>query len=212
MGTLHIERRAMPCNHARLPHYLQECEYIESTGNAYIATGITCADLTMDIDFQMVGEYSKVSQLAGVYNFGSPNRWQVCTCCSKGFAYDIENYNQASYDIPYDNEKHNILFYTANQHAIYFDNKIIAGSYDSIQDTERAEVYLFCSNGQRNAEFFSNAKVYYCKMIKNGTTVVREFIPCYRKDNGEAGLYDLVSQTFFRNQASSGAFLKGSDI
>lgn len=212
MGALHIERRAMPCNHARLPHYLQECEYIESTSHAFIASGITCADLTIDIDFQMVGAYSNVCQVAGSYNGGSPNRWQVCTCCSKGFAYDIENYNQASYDIPYDNNKHNILFYTANQHAIYFDNKIIAGSYDSIQDSSRPEVYIFCSNGNRGAEFFSNARIYYAKMVKDGVNVVREFIPCYRKDTGEAGLYDLVSKTFFGNSNSSGAFIHGGDV
>ena len=212
MGTLQLERHMMSGYHARLPKMYQECAYIESSGHAYIDTGITIADLTMDIDFSMVGDYSGVCQLAGAYNLGSPNRWQVLTCTANGFAYDIENYNQAPYNVPYDNEKHNILFYTANQHAIYFDDTIIAGSYDSIQDVSRADVYLFCSNGQARAEFFSNARVYYCKMVKNGTTVVREFVPCYAKSTGEAGLYDLVTKQFFGNNNGVGQFTHGADV
>lgn len=38
-----------------------------------------------------------------------------------------------------------------------------------------------------------------------------EFVPCYRKSDGEIGMYDTVSKTFYTN-AGTGTFLKGADV
>ena len=47
--------------------------------------------------------------------------------------------------------------------------------------------------------------------IWNNDSLVRDFVPCYRKSDSVIGLYDLVSQTFFINQGS-GSFIKGGDV
>ena len=41
--------------------------------------------------------------------------------------------------------------------------------------------------------------------------LVREFIPCYRKADSVAGLYDLANNTFYTN-AGSGVFVVGPDV
>ena len=41
--------------------------------------------------------------------------------------------------------------------------------------------------------------------------VTREFIPCYRKQDGEIGLYDLINNQFYSNDGT-GQFSKGADV
>lgn len=210
MGTLHIERRAMPCCHGRLPHYLQECEYIESTGVEYINTNVDAVNLTTHLTFQYVGPLVPNAIIGGCWNWGS--RYLMCIATSGGLTYSIEAMQGLKYNDAYDNDKHNILFYTANNHSIYFDDSIKGGSYDDIVYSQIATPYLFASRGQVNAEYFAKARIYSCKMVKNGIDVVREFVPCYVKATGEAGLYDLISKKFFTNQSGNGAFIHGGDV
>lgn len=47
--------------------------------------------------------------------------------------------------------------------------------------------------------------------IKDGDTVKFIGIPCYRKSNGEIGMYDIISETFFTN-IGTGTFTKGADV
>lgn len=53
-------------------------------------------------------------------------------------------------------------------------------------------------------------KLKYLK-VDDGSTVVLDLIPCYRKSDNEIGMYDLVSKTFFTNQGT-GTFTKGADV
>ena len=53
-------------------------------------------------------------------------------------------------------------------------------------------------------------RVYYVTVSANDG-VVLNLIPCYRKSDGEIGMYDTVSQTFFTN-AGTGTFAKGADV
>lgn len=59
-------------------------------------------------------------------------------------------------------------------------------------------------------DFLSYMKLYKAKCIIDNT-LVRDFIPCYRKSDNEIGLYDLVNNTFYTN-SGTGTFLKGNDI
>ena len=53
--------------------------------------------------------------------------------------------------------------------------------------------------------------MYSLKLYNNNNTLLRDFIPCYRKSDGVIGLYDKVEGKFYTNQGS-GTFLKGSNI
>lgn len=56
---------------------------------------------------------------------------------------------------------------------------------------------------------------FYGKLYKfvssHGSTVKVNLVPCYRKIDNEAGLYDLISGTFYTN-AGTGEFLVGPDV
>lgn len=50
----------------------------------------------------------------------------------------------------------------------------------------------------------------YKQWDKNGA-LVRNMVPCYRKSDGEIGMYDLVNRVFYTN-AGTGSFGKGADV
>ena len=84
------------------------------------------------------------------------------------------------------------------------------GNFSSLYRTLK----IFCgvnagSSGTRNAPYyFSNCSLYEYFRIYNGETLVAEFIPAKRKSDGEVGLFETVSETFFTNQGT-GSFTYG---
>ena len=52
----------------------------------------------------------------------------------------------------------------------------------------------------------------YSARCSKGHEVVREYIPCYRKSDGEVGLYEKCTGQFLTNAAATGSFTKGADI
>ena len=98
----------------------------------------------------------------------------------------------------------------------------ISNSKMSINDTEKAittyssfttpsNAYIFNASGTYPAGYVNaSTKLYYCK-IWNGTTLIRDYVPCYRKSDDVIGLYDLENNVFYTN-AGTDDFTKGNDI
>lgn len=51
----------------------------------------------------------------------------------------------------------------------------------------------------------------YNARISDGHEVIRDYIPCYRKSDGEIGLYEKVTGQFLTS-AGGGSFAKGADV
>jgi hypothetical protein len=71
-------------------------------------------------------------------------------------------------------------------------------------------VLLGNTNPNTWIEWLAYAKLYWCK-IRDNWTLVRNFVPCYRKSDSVIGLYDLVNNQFYTN-SWSGTFTKWSDV
>lgn len=50
----------------------------------------------------------------------------------------------------------------------------------------------------------------YSVLLERDGTIVADLVPCYRKADGEIGMYDIVSNTFFTN-VGTGTFTKGGN-
>ena len=70
--------------------------------------------------------------------------------------------------------------------------------------------YIFARNNQGTTDRYSHIKLYLCEIYDNGT-LIRDFVPCYRKADNAIGLYDTVNDVFYTN-AGTGTFLKGDDM
>ena len=74
-------------------------------------------------------------------------------------------------------------------------------------------VYVFAHQYdlEHGGGYCTIAKLYYGKIYDSTNTLVREFIPCYRKADNVIGLYDKVNDVFYTN-AGTGSFTKGNDV
>lgn len=66
-------------------------------------------------------------------------------------------------------------------------------------------------NNATNTPTSSRPIYVYGARMTQGSEIVREYIPCYRKSDGEIGLYETFSGVFVTS-ANGGAFTKGSDV
>lgn len=56
----------------------------------------------------------------------------------------------------------------------------------------------------------ASAKMYFCQIWDNGT-LVRNFIPCYRKSDNVIGVFDAKNGIFYTN-GGTGTFGKGANV
>lgn len=189
-----------------LPNTYQAVEYIESTGPAYIDTGvIPNTNSKIDIQFETIQKGTNGVIFGGEEAFGT-NAFHLYTNYNNfdigfGARYTAET-------IPYNiNTKYTFIMdktgFTLN------GTPSIPFSPNTITTTN--SVYLFAVHRATNV-IDSNAqkRIYYCKLYDNGT-LVRNLIPCYRISDNTIGMYDLVNNVFYTN-AGTGTFTKGDDL
>lgn len=94
-------------------------------------------------------------------------------------------------------------------------NTNITDSYSSLDD---CNFYLFAANQfpqdiRANDAISATDVSFYDKFIMYGQNgkEIAHFIPCYRKSDNVAGMYDIVRKQFFVNQGS-GSFTVGPDV
>ena len=80
--------------------------------------------------------------------------------------------------------------------------KSISGTL--VQQTSPIDI---CSYNNGNGRAMS----LYGARLSQDSEIVREYIPCYRKSDGEIGLFETFTQQFIPSQVANG-FTKGNDI
>lgn len=80
--------------------------------------------------------------------------------------------------------------------------------------TQTAPIGIFCYLRNVDGEYSSQSSrdmIFYSARISQGAEIIREYIPCYRKSDGEIGLYEKYTGAFLTNEGT-GTFTKGDDI
>lgn len=72
------------------------------------------------------------------------------------------------------------------------------------------DIFVKTNSNIRTGDNTGVVRSYYVK-IYDGDVLVRDCIPCYRKSDGEIGMYDLVKHVFYTNQGASN-FGRGEDV
>lgn len=70
---------------------------------------------------------------------------------------------------------------------------------------------IFAMNSESGDGEFFRGNLYSLKFWTNSSTLAYDFIPCYRKSDSVAGLFDRVNSGFYTNNGS-GTFVVGSDV
>lgn len=199
---------------SQLPTEYQEVEYIQSSGTQYINTGVIP---TVDTGVKIRGHFTSVQDSDNII-LGASNQ----TAFANGKPYSVDPYPDRVYLLFGgfgDGSSETItITQTKNKQYEYTLNYMDSGkaSVDTLQITlpTRTSVtsnalYLFCLNGNGTAGYYSHFALEYLQ-ITQGTSVIHDYVPCYRKADNVAGLYDLVTGTFLAN-AGSGTFAVGNN-
>ena len=199
---------------SQLPTEYQEVEYLENSGTQYIVVDfIPNQDTRLDM---LVEPRSVVAAESGVgfIPYGSAESYS-----SKAF----ECYTNATgklefnYDSQYKTDLANVsvgtkinISHNKNNIVVTDTNgqTIASHSFNYMAFTCPRNLALFAIN--RSTAIVGQTRIYSCQ-IYNDTTLALALVPCYRKSDNVAGLYDLVNNVFYTN-AGSGVFAVGSNM
>ena len=215
-----IKRMANAGGGGCLPAEYQQVEYLQSSGTQYLDTGVKAGnDLTVQakiVNNESAQGTSQNRQFLGART-GATNRFFTWVFDWGGNIYYGYRDTYASTGKSWGKD-------VVYEFSITISNSLFSivlhGDYGwswstSISQQFSGDINLYMlscndwNNGNPANNHFLKGQVYYCKIEKNGT-LVRDFIPCYRKSDNKPGMYDLVTDTFLTN-AGSGEFTVGDN-
>ena len=191
-----------------LPDEYQEVEYIESTGTQYIDTGILVDSNTLTDGIVTESKIAYTTN-SGQANYKNQTPYYFIGVYSDNTFYSGlgPTYTRGS-SFQNDNKEHVFRLDSLNK-TFSIDNQVVTQyNISRYTGTYIDNIHLF--NVSTTNTYYTREKLYYTKIWSNGE-LVRNLIPCYRKNDNVIGLYDMVSKTFFTN-ARTGTFSKGEDI
>lgn len=197
----------------RLPSEYQEVEYIESTGTQYIDTGVTLGtnDFTILFNFEQTKRATGEQPITSIWT-NDYNYWNLFIRSVSSDESVLDVYTSAHHMLSTEvnlNEKYTVsLTRNENSWELTQDDSTISWTY-SPSKINNTTLKLFKRGDLTNAHS-TKIKMYSFKMAISNTKTLN-LIPCYRKSNGEIGMYDTVTKTFYTNSGTD-IFLKGADV
>lgn len=192
--------------HGGLPAGYQEVEYIESTGTQWIDTGIK---LSNNSNVEINAKFTATQKRKSYYLFGSSatdKRYMIAVGSTTN-KYLVD-FNSSNYRINSSVSAFDSIFHIhkINNLNYYIDN-ILQGSRTSLIFSNTENAYLFDVKGRSTDSSVGVQawQIKYCKIYDNDT-LVRNFVPCYRKSDNVVGMFDTAEGKFYTNQGS-GEFL-----
>jgi hypothetical protein len=188
---------------ARLPAEYQEVKYITIPEGGQINTGRiwpTNAGVSYNCDAQINSAFSNNRCVFGAISNNAIIQTVVNT--------DAQNYIQQNATniyggtIPRDNNRH---LFTMTPTGGYIDGQL---NYASTQGT--APTAFICIAMLNNGRRTTNLTLWEYWGERNGIRV-QDLIPCYRKADMAAGVYDIINNTFIGN-SGTGTIEKGPNV
>jgi len=184
----------------------QQVEYLESSGTQYIDTGVVSQpEIQASINFYR-GSSSNSGTLIGSTNNSSK---RLYVTVSNVYELATTNYYYSS-ATPATGRVVNIkVIFNNGDSKIYENNSSVISSSDTNIGNAN-NLFLLARNKGPSVDRILTCRIYDCKII-SALTIARIFIPCYRKSDSVAGLYDMVNGVFYTN-SGTGTFAVGADV
>lgn len=186
----------------RLPSTYQEVEYIKSSGTQYFDTGFY-PTWKSEIEIDFIRE-----SWGDVWTFWVDSWWTYS-------AFSILNDRIFCYWSQYQTQNQN--YYTIwTRYLMKFKNLtctlnwVTKFTYNSNTFTSPYSAYMFAKRRNNSIECYSNTTCYSLKLWDDWT-LMRDFVPCYRKSDNVIWMYDLVNDVFYTN-SWSWTFTKWADV
>ena len=195
----------------------QEVEYIQSSWTQYINTWFIPTNNTK-IELSMWGLNNAGSNCVLFWARASwsttASTWRWIQLSVNGTTWDYggmfgRRYNTWDWGTPFSwlNWENYILEVSQSW---FYENGVNKFTPQTVTFTSPVSLHIFNLNNNWATEWNSSYKLYYCKIYESWT-LVRDFVPCYRKSDNVIGLYDIVNNQFYTN-AWTWTFTKWPDV
>lgn len=181
-----------------LPEGYTKLPYLESTGVEYIATNVPAKSTTgFVVDFALVSA-SGTTGVVGAFNYGGINH---NFAAYEGKWYTQWGNNEGGMFGTTDTDRH-VVSQNVTPGAVVFDGETLKTGATFYDNAERT-FNLFCYNGGPSYPDFwiGSLRMYSAVFYDNGVAVAK-FVPCVN-DSGVAGMYDTVSNVFYRSASGT---------
>jgi hypothetical protein len=204
-------------NQVRPPNpmsWYQQVQYIKSSWTQYINTGFIPSN-TSKIEISMWGwsQYQQYSDL-----FWARKAWSTSASAWSWFHLWFERNNLYYYMfwVQWNFATSYLSFIDWNNHTIQMSSSWIYQdwtlkyTYNNYTFTSPVSWTIFALNDNWTVNSHSAYKLYYAKLWDNWT-LVRDYVPVYRKSDSVIWLWDKVNEQFYTN-AGSWTFTKWPDV
>lgn len=194
----------------RIPTEYTELDYVEANGNQYIVTDyVAKANTTVSLK-----EYVTTSTLA-LYHIFSGNQFRApfvglfesttpAVIYKNGTEYRYLNDGSVTI-APYTDYE----FKVEGDKVYANDELIIENATPTMEGNDTVPCAVFAYGGSPStSQYHAKARLYYLT-VKEGDTVVRDYVPCYNKSTNKIGLFDTVNQKFW---TSTSSLIKGNEV
>lgn len=206
-----------------LPDPYIEVEYIESTGEQYINTGISPGTtenlnklrIELDAQFTELSGTATYLLMSGYYNSTAGNRRNILiggneTEFQMLNGAQVSNYRSMGKS---DLDRHYFVIDQIRR-SYLLRNYNYYGQTPTISNVLVNPILLFVgyNSGASGTPLFnySKARIYGGKIYRDDVLIAK-YIPCYNRINNEVGLYNTVNNTFLTNQGT-GSFIKSNKL
>ena len=171
----------------------QQLEYIQSNGTQYIDTGVNpkANEHSAVVVFKLTQRVNGKEQWA--FGQWSDNGWRCGGATSVAGSFSLD-------------KNHGFNYLSSS----YLDENVGMSAQCTI--TSDYPMLLFAQQEGGRAGYLENSyfRIYECKIWHNGK-IIRDFVPCYRKIDNIAGMFDLVNNVFYTNKGT-GEFIRGPEM
>lgn len=209
-----------------VPYNYQQVQYLHSDGNQYINTLIN-TDNVGRLQMQFI-TFNGGASGGQRYIFGGTTSLSSTSDTLQGFGLVSQ---RAGVGLPFryadvSNATSTVYFSSASygtllnlELMLIGDNKscTIDDASKTLSDirtiTFNGSLYIFTMNFNNSTNLNSNNpnRIYSCNIFNYDNEKIASLIPCYRKSDNVAGMYDNVNRRFLTNQGT-GTFVVGSDV
>lgn len=184
-----------------VPSEYQEVEYISTTGSAYINTGILPKSTftyetsikTPAVGGRFWGSYDGVmiGSLGTKWRLGAHLAW-----------FDGWDWGEIDRNI--------FTKFRFDSTGVYINGTFYEHTGFTMVNNNGWAIYLLAVNYQNAPNQNQRNAMEYTRIYDNGE-LAYNFIPCYRKADGEIGLYETVNGVFYTN-SGTGEFVVGAEV
>jgi hypothetical protein len=201
---------------SRLPSAYQEVEYVQRNGKNAIDTW------WIPTQWFEIRAWVKIS--TGWVRYAIISQWAGGSS-SHSFSGEINSWNVTNNTVRFYCWATSVTqFYSSNSLTLNTFNDVVYSSPNSITVNwttttwtgytwayDNITCYLFFERSLNTTAFSDNSMcISYCKIYESWT-LVRDFVPCYRKNDGVIWFYELVNSQFYTN-IWTWTFAKWADV